>query len=151
MEGKQEAVVGVIKQFLFVVFCSSSQFIFAQVDSLQQFKKKVLDAVEVDLLMSYYEQEGTHAAVTGGLGNEHLTDYSPSIIIRMPVNEDAVLTADMGISAYTSASSSNGNPFNQTGASRTEDEEGYSEEIKEGVLHKDLHGSLLQALRVRTY
>ena len=117
MEEKPEEAVGVIRPILVFFFCA---YLFegkAQLDSLNQFKKKVLDAVEVDVLMSYYEQEGTHAAVTGGLGNEYLTDYSPSIVVRMPIKEDAVLTADVGLSAYTSASSSNGNPFNQTGAS----------------------------------
>lgn len=122
---KQEVDVGVIRRFFFAIFCCSTQLLFAQLDSLQQFKKKVLDAVEVDVLMSYYEQDGIHAAVTGGLGNEYLTDYSPSIVIRMPVKEDAVLTADVGLSAYTSASSSNGNPFNRTGASSEGDEEAY--------------------------
>jgi len=117
MVEKLEGAVGVIRFFLFLLLCVYSFTGWAQIDSLNQFKKKVLDAVEVDVLMSYYEQEGTHAAVTGGLGNEYLTDYSPSIVIRMPIKEDAVLTADVGLSAYTSASSSNGNPFNRTGAS----------------------------------
>ena len=117
MVEKQEVAVGVIRSILWLVFFLFVSFVKAQQDSLSQFKKKVLDAVEVDVLMSYYKQEGTHAAVTGGLGNEYLTDYSPSIVVRMPINEDAVLTADVGLSAYTSASSSNGNPFNQTGAS----------------------------------
>ena len=117
MVEKLVGAVGVIRQFLLLATFSLPLLVSAQVDSLTQFKKKVLDAVEVDILMSYYEQEGTHAAVTGGLGNEYLTDYSPSIVVRMPVNEDAIITADVGLSAYTSASSSNGNPFNRTGAS----------------------------------
>lgn len=108
----------VIKYFFFVFLFLITQFTWAtQVDSLTQFKKKVLEDVEIDMLMSYYQQEGTHAAVTGGLGNEYLTDYSPTIVVRLPLSEDEILTADIGISAYTSASSSNGNPFNQTGAS----------------------------------
>ena len=110
-------VVDVIRPILVFFFCTCLFEGKAQLDSLNQFKKKVLDAVEIDVLMSYYEQEGTHAAVTGGIGNEYLTDYSPSIVVRIPIKEDAVLTADVGLSAYTSASSSNGNPFNQTGAS----------------------------------
>lgn len=124
---KLEEAVGVIRQFLLLLACAIPILVSAQVDSLTQFKKKVLDAVEVDILMSYYEQEGTHAAVTGGLGNEYLTDYSPSIVVRMPVKEDAIITADVGLSAYTSASSSNGNPFNRTGASNTgEDDVNYT-------------------------
>lgn len=110
--------MGVIKNLLVVILLLSFNPLKAQqMDSLRQFKKRLLETVEVDLLMSYYEQEGTHAAVTGGLGNEYLTDYNPTIVVRIPLSEDEVLTADVGISAYTSASSSNGNPFNQTGAS----------------------------------
>lgn len=110
--------MGAINYFLAVILMLIFTPLKAQqIDSLRQFKKRVLETVEVDLLMSYYEQEGTHAAVTGGLGNEYLTDYNPTIVVRIPISEDEVLTADVGISAYTSASSSNGNPFNQTGAS----------------------------------
>lgn len=118
MEVKQVVVVGVIKQNLFVVFCLFSALLSAQkIDSLSQFKKKVLESIEVDMLMSYYQQKGIHAAVTGGIGNEYLTDYTPTLVVRIPIKEDAVLTADVGLSAYTSASSSNGNPFNKSGAS----------------------------------
>ena len=87
MVEKQEVAVGVIRSILWLVFLLFVSFVKAQQDSLSQFKKKVLDAVEVDVLMSYYEQEGTHAAVTGGLGNEYLTDYSPSIVVRMPLKK----------------------------------------------------------------
>ena len=66
MEEKLEEAVGVIRPILVFFFCTCSFEGKAQLDSLNQFKKKVLDAVEVDVLMSYYEQEGTHAAVTGG-------------------------------------------------------------------------------------
>ena len=111
-------VVDVIKVFLTLLVVFTTQLSWGQqTDSLSLYKKKVLEKVEVDMLMSYYEQEGTHAAVTGGIGNEHLTDYTPTIVVRMPIGKDAVLTADVGLSAYTSASSSNGNPFNKSGAS----------------------------------
>ena len=118
MAEKQEGAVDVIKAFLTLLGGLTLSLGWGQqTDSLSLYKKKVLEKVEVDMLMSYYEQEGTHAAVTGGLGNEELTDYSPTVVVRIPLDEDAVLTADVGLSAYTSASSSNGNPFNQTGAS----------------------------------
>ncbi len=117
---KQEAVVGVINKVL-LTFCLCFFFVAkAQVknaDSLLTYRKKVLETVEIDLLTSYYDQSGSHAAVTGGIGNEDLQDFSPTIVIRYPLNQDDVLTADIGISAYTSASSSNGNPFNKSGAS----------------------------------
>ena len=81
-----------------------------QNDSLT-YKKRVLETTEVDFLMSYYAQDGTHAAVTGGNGTEELTDITPTFVVAVPLNDDDVLTVDAGISAYTSASSSNIDPF----------------------------------------
>jgi len=75
------------------------------------YQKRALDAAEVDLLFSYYKQDGQHAAVTGGEGTEALTDASSSLVVRMPLGERDILTVDVGISAYTSASSSNVNPL----------------------------------------
>lgn len=86
-------------------------------DSTKDYKKRVLETTEIDFLASYYSQDGDNASVTGGIGDEHLTDFASSIIVSIPLNEDDILTVDAGISAYTSASSSNGNPFDKTGAS----------------------------------
>jgi len=81
------------------------------------FKKRVLESTEVDFLASYYNQDGSKSAVSGGIGSEKLTDVASNIVVAMPLNDDDVLTIDLGISAYSSASSSNINPFNSTGAS----------------------------------
>lgn len=81
------------------------------------YKKRVLEGIEVDFLVSYYKQNGVHSSVSGGIGSEKLTDLASNIVVAIPLNEDDVLTVDMGISAYTSASSSNINPFNASGAS----------------------------------
>lgn len=80
-------------------------------DSIPTFKKRVLESTEVDFLASYYTQDGDNAAVTGGLGTEKLTEGAPTVVVSIPVNEDDVLTIDAGVSAYTSASSSNVDPF----------------------------------------
>ncbi|MGB5818827.1 MAG: DUF3570 domain-containing protein, partial [Saonia sp.] len=97
------------------------------------YTKRVLEAAEVDLLFSYYDQEGQNAAVTGGEGTEELTDATSSIVVKIPMNENDILTVDVGISAYTSASSSNVNPLDgnandpvspfiaSSGASRTDE------------------------------
>lgn len=77
------------------------------------YKSRVLEAVEIDFLTSYYSQDGNNAAVTGGLGTEELTDFTAAFVIAIPLNGDDVLTIDTGISAYTSASSSNINPFDK--------------------------------------
>nr|WP_234387095.1 DUF3570 domain-containing protein [Aquimarina sp. Aq78] len=86
-----------------------------QQDGTTTYKKRVLESAEVDFLMSYYTQEGDNAAVTGGVGTEELTDLTPTIVVSIPLNDDDVLTIDAGISAYSSASSSNVNPFDGNG------------------------------------
>jgi len=86
-------------------------------DTTAVFKKRVLESTEVDFLASYYKQDGIHSSVSGGMGSEDLTDIATNITIAMPMNDDDVLTIDIGLSAYTSASSSNINPFNSSGAS----------------------------------
>ncbi|HMQ44825.1 MAG TPA: hypothetical protein PKC63_10805, partial [Mariniflexile sp.] len=63
------------------------------------FKKRVLETTEVDFLTSYYTQDGNNASVTGGIGTEKLSDFTPTIVISMPLNADDVLTIDAGISA----------------------------------------------------
>nr|WP_051575883.1 DUF3570 domain-containing protein [Aquimarina atlantica] len=87
-----------------------------QQDDTTTYKKRVLESAEVDFLMSYYTQDGDNAAVTGGVGTEELTDITPTIVVSIPLNDDDVLTIDAGISAYSSASSSNVNPFDGNGA-----------------------------------
>lgn len=93
---------------LFIILTSA--IIFAQ-DSTSIYKKRVLETTEIDFLTSYYTQDGDNAAVSGGIGTEKLTDFTPTIVIAIPLNDDDVLTIDAGVSAYTSASSSNVDPF----------------------------------------
>ena len=100
---------------LFILITATA---FSQENSKEPvFKKRVLESTEVDFLASYYNQDGSKSAVSGGIGSEKLTDVASNIVVAMPLNDDDVLTIDLGISAYSSASSSNINPFNSTGAS----------------------------------
>ncbi|MDI9258336.1 DUF3570 domain-containing protein [Flavobacterium sedimenticola] len=103
--------------FLFFATLVSLSAFCQEADTTKVFKKRVLDATEVDFLISYYKQDGVHSAVSGGMGSEKLTDLASNIVVTMPMNADDVLTVDAGISSYTSASSSNINPFNDSGAS----------------------------------
>jgi len=96
-----------------VFFCSTVVLAQGNPGTKAGYKKRVLDQVEIDLLSSYYIQDGDHAAVSGGTGTEHLTDTNPTIVVSIPLNADDVLKIDAGISAYTSASSSNIDPFDQ--------------------------------------
>ncbi|WP_420601625.1 DUF3570 domain-containing protein [Flagellimonas sp.] len=95
---------------LFFLSCFVTFIGWSQQDNTS-YKKRVLESSEIDMLFSYYDQDGQNAAVTGGEGTEELTDATSTIVLRMPMNEDDVLTVDVGLSAYTSASSSNVNPL----------------------------------------
>lgn len=107
--------MNILKYCLLICFTLASFVSFAQDDQGQTkvYKKRVLDATEVDILSSYYGQTGDNAAVSGGIGTEELTDFTATYIISIPLNDDDVLTIDAGISAYTSASSSNVDPFEE--------------------------------------
>lgn len=85
-------------------------------DALTVYKKRVLESAEMDFLSSYYSQDGDNAAVSGGIGTEELTDATATIVVAIPLNDDDILSIDAGVSAYTSASSSNVNPFDGGGS-----------------------------------
>lgn len=83
-------------------------------DSINTYKKRVLEDIEIYFLTSYYTQDGDNAAVTGGIGTEELTDLATDILISIPLNDDDILTIVATASSYTSASSSNLDPFTRT-------------------------------------
>jgi len=98
------------KQILSIIFLMLATLGFSQ-EKETAYKKRVLETIEVDLLSSFYFQDGDNAAVSGGIGTEELTDLTGTMIVSIPLNDDDVLTIDAGISAYSSASSSNVDPF----------------------------------------
>lgn len=73
----------------------------------QWIKKTALTDVEVNILGSYYTQDGNHSAVTGGLGTEELTDVTPAIIVNIPLDSTRQLSFDVGADFITSASTDN--------------------------------------------
>jgi hypothetical protein len=101
-----------MKNRLYIVLLFLPIGIWAQEEQqANTYKKRVLETTEVDFLSSYYGQQGDNAAVSGGIGNEELTDVTGTFVVSIPLNDDDVLVIDAGVSAYTSASSSNINPF----------------------------------------
>lgn len=99
--------LGLLIAFLMWGFGHAQQ----NMNTSNSYKKRVLETTEVDFLSSYYSQDGDNAAVSGGRGTEELTDVTGTIIISVPLSDDDVLIIDAGVSAYTSASSSNVDPF----------------------------------------
>ncbi|WP_282031936.1 DUF3570 domain-containing protein [Winogradskyella eximia] len=112
-----------MKNILVLLLLTAFGFLNAQQDSTTVYKKRVLETTEVDFLSTYYAQDGNNASVTGGIGTEELTDLTGTIVVSIPLSADNVLTIDAGFSAYTSASSSNGNPFDISGASGEDDDD----------------------------
>ncbi|MBX2818009.1 MAG: DUF3570 domain-containing protein [Saprospiraceae bacterium] len=100
-----------IKRIVSGVFLMLPLMLCSQSDSTEIYRKRVLESVELDFLSSYYEQSGANAAVTGGIGTEQLDDATGTIVVSIPIKTDAILKIDAGVSAYSSASSSNVNPF----------------------------------------
>lgn len=107
-----------MKKIAILAILLISQIGFSQ-DGGNEYKKRVLETAEVDVISSFYAQDGDNASVTGGIGTEQLTDFATDISVAIPLNADDVFTIDATISAYTSASSSNLDPFDSSGASRT--------------------------------
>ncbi|MEO1257781.1 MAG: DUF3570 domain-containing protein [Bacteroidota bacterium] len=62
------------------------------------------DAIELDLLTSYYAQDGNNGAVQGGIGTEQLTDYASKVSLKIPMTEKLGLNFDAGFDYYSSAS-----------------------------------------------
>src|ERR1051325_2150356 len=73
------------------------------------YKQRKLSFQEANLVSSYYHQDGNHAAVTGGIGSELLTDFSNSIDVKFlrydKKNRKQNLDVEIGVDHYTSASS----------------------------------------------
>jgi hypothetical protein len=81
---------------------------------------KPLKIDEVNLVSSYYSQNGDHSAITGGIGTEKVTDLSNGLDVTWigwdDMNRKHTLTAGLGFDHHTSASSAY---VSKTGASKT--------------------------------
>jgi hypothetical protein len=73
------------------------------------YKSAKLKLEEVNLVSSYYKQNGDNSAVTGGIGSEKLTDVSNTIDVKMikygKSGKKHTLDVEVGLDCYTSASS----------------------------------------------
>jgi len=81
---------------------------------------KPLQFEEINLVSSYYNQNGDHSAIQGGIGNEKVTDLSNGLEVKF-VASDAdgykyTLTGGLGVDHHTAASSA---WVSVTGSSKT--------------------------------
>src|SRR6201996_1067793 len=109
--------LSVVGLFLLFVHAFSQQ---TQDTSIYKSRKLRVD--EVDLVSSYYTQDGDHSAIRGGIGSEHVTDLANGLELKM-VGWDAKarknsLTTGLGIDHHTAASQA---WISKTGASHRTD------------------------------
>src|ERR1700760_2619869 len=108
----------VVGLFLLFVNAFSQQ----TVKDTSTYKPRKLRFDEVDLVSSYYTQNGDHSAIRGGIGDEHVTDLANGVELKW-VGWDArerknSLAAGMGVDHHTAASQAG---ISKTGASRRTD------------------------------
>lgn len=88
------------------------------------YEARRLKIEEINLVSSYYQQDGNNSAVTGGIGTEKLTDYANSFDLVVSKldrrNRLHTITADFNIDYYTSASSDNIDPLTISSASKSD-------------------------------
>lgn len=94
---------------------------FSQSSTDSSYRSRKLKIEEINLVSSYYHQEGDHAAVTGGIGSQKLTDFSNSLEVKLirydRANRKQTWSADIGLDHYTSASSDKIDPKSVSSAS----------------------------------
>jgi len=73
------------------------------------YKSTKLKVDEINLVSSYYKQDGNNSAVTGGIGSEKLTDLSNTVDVKLlkygKTGIKHTFDIEAGIDHYTSASS----------------------------------------------
>lgn len=94
-----------MKYLIFGSFAFYSYFARAQDTSATSAQKKI-NKTEIEVLYSHYVQDGNHSAVTGGIGTEKLTVYSPSVYLKTTQGRN-VYTLKGGADIISSASTDN--------------------------------------------
>lgn len=85
------------------------------------YKNTRLKIEEINLVSSYYKQDGNNSAVTGGIGTEELTDISNTIDVKLvkygKSGKKHIFDVEVGVDHYSSASSDKIDPSTVTSAS----------------------------------
>lgn len=105
---------------MFALLHSYSQM---TVDSTS-FKSRTLQLEEINLVSSYYHQDGNNSAVTGGIGTEKLTDLANVIDVTLTRYDKKfrknTFIGELGVDHYTSASSDMIDPKHVSSASHAD-------------------------------
>lgn len=104
----------------FIYFMTLAAFSQSSGDSSAYTNRK-LKLSEVNFVSSYYGQDGNNSAVTGGIGDEKLTDFATTIDVQLSRYDSHKrkhsITGEIGIDIYTSASSDKIDPSTISSAS----------------------------------
>jgi len=88
------------------------------VTDTNEYKSRKLHVDEIDFVSSYYNQNGDHSAVTGGIGTEKVTDLANSLTLNLvwfgKSQNKNTLEAGLGFDYHTAASQAY---ISKTGAS----------------------------------
>lgn len=108
-----------------IIFLSSQTFYTQQTSVAKDsttYKKRKLKIEEINFTSGYYQQDGDNAAVTGGVGDEHLTDVATTLNLSLSkydkYNRKHGLKVELGVDVYTSASSDKIDPSTVSSASK---------------------------------
>ncbi|MVM37305.1 DUF3570 domain-containing protein [Spirosoma sp. HMF3257] len=97
---------------------------YGQTTTEPTYEKRKLKVEEINLVSSYYQQDGNNSAVTGGIGTEHLTDFAQSLDLVLKTSDrrsrQHTITFDFNIDHYTSASSDKIDPLTVSSASKSD-------------------------------
>lgn len=66
-----------------------------------------LEEKEVNILFDYYQQDGNHSPVTGGIGTEKLDCMAPIMTVNVPFDSVNNINVSFGFDYYSSASCNN--------------------------------------------
>jgi len=96
-----------IKYILIPITLGLASVAFGQTDTLAvDTAAKKIGPIEIDILSSYYSQDGEHSPVTGGRGTEDLSDLTSTLIINIPYGKNTY-NVNVGTDNITSASTDN--------------------------------------------
>lgn len=94
------------KRYLLFGLLATSLYARAQVQApkVPLYKKQRVSQTDVQVLFSYYTQDGNHSAVTGGIGTEALQVYAPAVNINYQRDTIQTYQLNAGVDIITSAS-----------------------------------------------
>ena len=95
-----------MKYYSLILFLFFATAVYAQrADST--FSSQKIKSSQIDVLLSYYNQDGNNSAVTGGNGTEQLTVYMNKLVFSQVLDSLNAFSIEGGIDVISSASTDN--------------------------------------------